>query len=418
MASKEMASEQRIPSRNPSEEDLPKKGHHALVASKDETMAASLTSASGSSPMPRADLNPFVSFPEKLMEIFEKEETSGTFMWNPKGDAFCLIPHRFSELILAKYFQSTKFKSFTRKLSRWGFTRIEDRNFPPGSIVFRHDQFKRGQPELLRGKEWKKKSDLKFDAELLEFLANTQRGKMIGIDATIETLSTSHVQSGTSSSKLEAKLPPTTILPASNKGDDGAVDLKKTEEITNNSPVRSAKSTAAAPPPAASTPPSWLRNSSLEPTTSQLGPTVSLLSNSGIRRNAQAPVASLSEVRLLLERNRRQQVTLKALQAELNTARRENLAELNGSGQITQSALSMELASRALRNPAPQLQLNQFTFDPAVLSPPLQQQSPSLYDRFNPVRNLLLQQQMAANDTSRSQGGEQEPGTEPFRRSV
>ena len=58
-------------------------------------------------------------FPEKLMSILNSSKVSDTMWWLADGDAFCLIPASFSELVLEKYFQGTKFESFTRKLNRW-----------------------------------------------------------------------------------------------------------------------------------------------------------------------------------------------------------------------------------------------------------------------------------------------------------
>jgi hypothetical protein len=59
------------------------------------------------------------SFPERLMELFEGEVAKDAMWWLPGGDAFALSPDLFPDQVLQKYFQGTKFESFTRKLNRW-----------------------------------------------------------------------------------------------------------------------------------------------------------------------------------------------------------------------------------------------------------------------------------------------------------
>lgn len=59
------------------------------------------------------------SFPERLMELFEGDVAEDAMWWLPGGDAFALSPDLFPDQVLQKYFQGTKFESFTRKLNRW-----------------------------------------------------------------------------------------------------------------------------------------------------------------------------------------------------------------------------------------------------------------------------------------------------------
>jgi hypothetical protein len=59
------------------------------------------------------------SFPERLMELFEGDVAKDAMWWLPGGDAFALSPDLFPDQVLQKYFQGTKFESFTRKLNRW-----------------------------------------------------------------------------------------------------------------------------------------------------------------------------------------------------------------------------------------------------------------------------------------------------------
>jgi HSF-type DNA-binding len=60
-----------------------------------------------------------LTFPEKLMSLLDSDKVGDAMRWLQDGDAFCLVPTLFSEHVLDKYFQGTKFESFTRKLNRW-----------------------------------------------------------------------------------------------------------------------------------------------------------------------------------------------------------------------------------------------------------------------------------------------------------
>jgi HSF-type DNA-binding len=58
------------------------------------------------------------SFPERLMELLEGEIATDAMWWLPGNDAFAIVPKIFPDAVLDKYFQGTKFESFTRKLNR------------------------------------------------------------------------------------------------------------------------------------------------------------------------------------------------------------------------------------------------------------------------------------------------------------
>jgi HSF-type DNA-binding len=58
-------------------------------------------------------------FPDKLMSLLDSNKVSEAMRWLRDGDAFCIAPVLFTERVLDKYFQGTKFESFTRKLNRW-----------------------------------------------------------------------------------------------------------------------------------------------------------------------------------------------------------------------------------------------------------------------------------------------------------
>jgi len=59
------------------------------------------------------------TFPERLMELLDQEVAKDAMWWLEDGDGFCVIPKVFADKVLNKYFQGTKFESFTRKLNRW-----------------------------------------------------------------------------------------------------------------------------------------------------------------------------------------------------------------------------------------------------------------------------------------------------------
>jgi hypothetical protein len=59
------------------------------------------------------------TFPERLMELLEEKMEPEALWWLGESDCFCIDPKRFPDQVLNKYFQGTKFESFTRKLNRW-----------------------------------------------------------------------------------------------------------------------------------------------------------------------------------------------------------------------------------------------------------------------------------------------------------
>jgi len=90
------------------------------------------------------------TFPERLMELLENEEVKNAMWWLPGGDAFTIVPRLFPEMVLNKYFQGTKFESFTRKLNRWGFKRVAGQRVPQNTIAYHHPMFQQGSPELVK----------------------------------------------------------------------------------------------------------------------------------------------------------------------------------------------------------------------------------------------------------------------------
>jgi hypothetical protein len=90
------------------------------------------------------------TFPLKLLSFLQNKDFEDVMWWFPTGDAFCVVPKEFSERVLEKHFQGTKFESFTRKLNRWGFKKIGHPDVAPEAMAYQHELFHRDKPELVR----------------------------------------------------------------------------------------------------------------------------------------------------------------------------------------------------------------------------------------------------------------------------
>ena len=90
------------------------------------------------------------TFPERLMELLEGEKVKEAMWWLPGGCAFAIRPKIFYDVVLSKYFQGTKFESFTRKLNRWGFRRLASQGVPQSTVAYYNKMFKQGQPQLVK----------------------------------------------------------------------------------------------------------------------------------------------------------------------------------------------------------------------------------------------------------------------------
>jgi hypothetical protein len=65
------------------------------------------------------------NFPQKLFDLLETRYHSDIVRWLPGGKAFIVLDkRRFANEILPAYFKESQYTSFTRKLSRWKFTRV------------------------------------------------------------------------------------------------------------------------------------------------------------------------------------------------------------------------------------------------------------------------------------------------------
>ena len=102
-----------------------------------------------SSKAPRGGVS--VRFPERLHNILTETTTEGCFegivSWQPHGRAFLVRDKkRFTQEVLPKYFKQSKFSSFCRQLSLYGFVRL--RRDGPDKGGYYHEMFLRGRKDL------------------------------------------------------------------------------------------------------------------------------------------------------------------------------------------------------------------------------------------------------------------------------
>lgn len=88
------------------------------------------------------------TFPEVLMEILSNPDNEHIVGWLQHGKSFAIHNSTlFSSQILPKYFRRVIFRSFIRKLNRWGF-RSSKRSISGFASTFEHKYFCRDEPEL------------------------------------------------------------------------------------------------------------------------------------------------------------------------------------------------------------------------------------------------------------------------------
>jgi len=136
--------------------------------------------------MKKARHNRKGTFPEKLMDVLSRKDTENAIVWLPDGKSFEIVsPEIFVAEVLPRFFKQAKFQSFTRKLNRWGFTRITKGT---NSIAFSHESFVRGKPELCKemggGKRYEAEEP---EAKRQEALRN-HMGVIAGMNTTQKTL--------------------------------------------------------------------------------------------------------------------------------------------------------------------------------------------------------------------------------------
>ena len=77
-------------------------------------------------------------------------ENTSIISWLPNGQAFAVHDQDlFTSKILQKYFRRVIFRSFVRKLNRWGFRSVK-RSISGFESTFEHKHFIRDQPELVQ----------------------------------------------------------------------------------------------------------------------------------------------------------------------------------------------------------------------------------------------------------------------------
>ena len=88
------------------------------------------------------------SFAEHLMAVLDDESNSDILTWMPNGKAFTIInPKKFTLVDMPKLFNIRNMSSFVRKLGRWGFHRVHEKE-TRNSDIFKHEFFQRGNFEL------------------------------------------------------------------------------------------------------------------------------------------------------------------------------------------------------------------------------------------------------------------------------
>jgi len=89
------------------------------------------------------------TFPEILLDIMSNPEYSHIVSWLPHGQSFAIHnADEFVSIILPKYFRKVIFRSFIRKLNRWGFRSVK-RSVSGYESTFEHKLFVRDQPGLI-----------------------------------------------------------------------------------------------------------------------------------------------------------------------------------------------------------------------------------------------------------------------------
>ena len=89
------------------------------------------------------------NFPARLHEILSDEQYSHLISWMPHGRAWKVINKELlTEEVIPKFFGQSKYASFNRQLSGWGFKRLQ--RVGPDFGCYYHECFLRGKPELTR----------------------------------------------------------------------------------------------------------------------------------------------------------------------------------------------------------------------------------------------------------------------------
>ncbi|KAL3789629.1 hypothetical protein HJC23_003178 [Cyclotella cryptica] len=89
------------------------------------------------------------NFPAKLHRMISNPANSQAITWQYHGRAWKVIDKKFLvDVVIPKYFLQTRYESFTRQLSGWGFKRLYQSG--PDYQCYYHECFLRGLPHLTR----------------------------------------------------------------------------------------------------------------------------------------------------------------------------------------------------------------------------------------------------------------------------
>jgi len=66
-------------------------------------------------------------FPERLFQILSTSEHEHIISWLPHGKAWRVLDEiKFEEEVIPLYFRHSKFQSFLRQVTGWGFRRVKN----------------------------------------------------------------------------------------------------------------------------------------------------------------------------------------------------------------------------------------------------------------------------------------------------
>lgn len=91
-----------------------------------------------------------VSFAEYLMQCLNDEANHDVLQWMPCGTQFTITNHRkFTMERMPNLFKIRNMSSFVRKLTRWGFSRVHEKE-TGNSDIFKHPHFQREKTDLCK----------------------------------------------------------------------------------------------------------------------------------------------------------------------------------------------------------------------------------------------------------------------------
>lgn len=98
----------------------------------------------------KKDENKKQTFSELLMAVLDDPAHQEVICWMPDGKALTIRNHKkFTMDLMPKLFNIRNMSSFVRKLGRWGFSRVHEKE-TRNSDIFKHKSFHRGEYELCK----------------------------------------------------------------------------------------------------------------------------------------------------------------------------------------------------------------------------------------------------------------------------